>query len=379
MKKKIIIIFLITVIILLGGIGYRKFKQRKSSQEKKGEEIFPVETTSARKGTIQKTISLTGDVSPENEVTVFSEVTGTLKKIYVEEGDRVRKGELLIKIDDKNIRLQLQASQEALHQTEVNLANTEKNYVRMKNLFKEDVITPYEMDQIQARKDVALAQVKQLKAQANLAKERLSRCKIYSPINGIVAKRFLDAGELITASSMMKNAPLLLIQNLKTVKIKVSAGERELGKIKKGQEVRIKVDAYPDRIFAGKVSEIGSFVEPTSRTVEIEIKVKNTDYFLKSGMFVRVEIITQEKKNSLLIPNETIFGGSSRVYSAVEQARPLQKIFIVKNNKAYIREVKTGLKDAEKTEILEGLQEGDLVVTAGAQRLKNGVRVKITK
>ena len=364
--KKIIILFLLAV-ILLGAIGYRKFKQGKIAKEKQGnaEEIFPVETTSVKRGTIRKVISLSGDVFPENEVTLFSKVTGTVEKIYVEEGDRVKKGKLLVKVDDKDIQLQLQSSAEALQQVEVNLANIKKNYIRMKNLFKEEVITPYEMDQIQARKEAAEAQVKQLKANVNLVKERLSDCKIYSPITGIVTKRFLDPGELITGSSMMKNDPLLLLQNLKTVKVKVAVGERELGKIKKGQRVILKVDTYPDKVFSGKVSKIGSFVEPLSRTVEIEIKVKNSDYLLKSGMFVRAEIITQEKKDVLLIPNDIVSEEGER-----------KTVFIVNNNRAYIKEVETGLKDAKKTEIIEGLREGDLVVTVGAQRLKNGAKVQ---
>jgi len=366
--KKIII--LVLIIILLGGIGFRKFKQRGVVKEKEGnaEEIFPVEISSVKRGRIQKIISLSGDVSPESEVTLFSKVTGTVEKIYVEEGNRVKKGKLLVKIDEQDIQLELQANQEALRQAEIALSNAEKNYLRMKNLFKEEVITPYEMDQIQARKDSAGAQVKQLQARVNLAREKLSDCRIYSPINGIVAQRFLDAGELITGSSMMKNDPLLLIQNLKTVKIKVAAGEKELGDIKKGQKVKIKVDAYPEKIFSGKVSKIGSFIEPLSRSAEIEIKVKNLNYLLKAGMFARAEIITTEKKDVLLIPNDVI----------VKKEKG-EMVFIVEKNKAYFRAVKTGLKDAEKTEIVAGLKEGDLVVTAGAQRLRNGVKVKIVK
>ena len=364
MKK---IIILVLAIILLGGLGYRKFKQRGAVKEKEGnaEEIFPVEISSVKRGKIQKTVSLSGDVFPVTEVTLFYKVTGTVKKIYVEEGDRVKKDKLLIKIDDKNIQLQLQASQEALRQAEVNLANTEKNWTRMKNLFKEEVITPYEMDQIQTKKDATEAQVKQLKAKLNLAREKLSDCKIYSPITGIVTKRFLDAGELITASSMMKNDPILLIQDLSTVKIKVAVGEKELGEIKRGQKVKIKVDAYSDRIFTGKVLKIGSFVEPSSRTTEIEIKVKNSDYLLKSGMFVRAEIITKEKKDVLLIPDEALLEDGDK-----------ETVFVVDNNRAYIKEVETGLKDSEKTEILEGLKEWEQVVITGAYRLKNGVRIK---
>ncbi|HCG77230.1 MAG: hypothetical protein COZ37_06835 [bacterium (Candidatus Ratteibacteria) CG_4_10_14_3_um_filter_41_18] len=369
MKKKIIILCLV-VIILLGGIGYRKFKQRGVVKEKEGnaEEIFPVEICPVERGIIQKVISLSGDVFPESEVTLFSKVTGTVEKIYVEEGDRVKKGKFLVKIDDRNLQLQLRSAEESLKQTEINLANIKKNYTRMENLFKEEVITPYEMDQIQAKKEAAEAQREHLKAQVDLVKENLSDCKIYSPLNGIINRRFLDPGELITASSMAKNDPLLLIQDLSIVKVKVAVGEKELGEIKRGQEVKIRVDAYPERIFSGKVSKIGSFIEPLSRTAEVEIKVNNPNYLLKSGMFARAEIVTAEKKDVLLIPNDVISEkGEEKI------------VFIIDNNTAYIREVKTGLKDWEKTEIVGGLQESDLVVTAGAQRLKNGVKVKIIR
>ena len=361
-QQKIVVPFL--VVILLGAIGYRKFKQSRVVKEKKAEEIFLVETTLVRKGKIKKTIFLSGDVSPESEVTLFSKITGTVEKIYVEEGDRVKKGKLLIKIDDKDIQLEVRSSQKLLYQTEVNLANIKKNYERMKNLFREEVITPYEMDEISAKKEAAEAQVEQLKAQVDLVKEKLSACKIHSPLNGIVVKRFLDEGELITASSMMKNEPLLLIQDLSMVKVKVAAGEKGLREIKKGQRAIVKVDTYPDKVFSGKVSKIGSFIEPLSRTAKVEIRVENFNYLLKGGMFARAEIIIQEKMDALLIPDEALLKDGDK-----------KKVFVVDNNRAHIRDVKTGLKDSEKTEILEGLTEGEVVVITGSHRLKDGAKI----
>ena len=366
MKKIGLVVIGLVLILGIGLRVYQKVKGKVFEEEK--EEVFLVKTGLVEKGKIEKTLSLSGDIAPFSEITIFSKVAGTVEKIYVDIGDRVKKCQVLVRIDDKEIRLQLISIKESLRQAEVNLTNIEKNYERMRELFSQEVITPQEMDNITAQKEAAFARVEQLKAQVDLVKEKLADTIISSPMNGIVIQRFIDPGELTTDASMAKNAPLLTINNLDSVKVKVAVGEKDLGEIKVGQLVRVKVDAFPARTFSCKINKIAPLVDPLSRTTELEIKVNNRDYLLKKGMFARVEIIVQKKDDALLIPSEALFAKQDK-----------EAVFVIRDNQAYLQQVETGLKNPEKVEIAKGLSEGEEVVTVGLQRLKDGVKVKVVR
>ncbi len=364
MKKIGLVVIGLVLILGISLRVYQKIKGKVFEEEK--EEVFLVKTGLVEKGKIEKTLFLTGDIAPFSEVTIFSKIAGTVEEIHLDIGDRVKKGQVLVKIDDKEIRLQLISIKESLRQAEVNLANIEKNYERMEKLFSQEVITSQEMDNITAQKEAASARAEQLKAQVDLVKEKLADTIISSPMNGIVIQRFIDPGELTTDASMAKNAPLLAINNLDSVKVKVAVGEKELREVKIGQLVRVKIDAYPNKTFSGKINKIAPLVDPLSRTTELEIKVNNRDYLLKKGMFARVEIIVQKKDDALLIPSEALLEEGDK-----------KTVFVVDNNRVYTRELKIGLEDSEKIEILGGLTEGEQVIIIGTHRLKDGSKVKV--
>ncbi len=369
--RKIVILFL--VILFTGGIGYQIY-QIIGSKKIRGEKVeevaaVPVKTEKIKLGTVEEKLSLTGNITPQSQVTVYSEVAGEIERLVVDVGDKVKKGDLIAQIECEKIRFQVEQMKVNLKAAKVNLANTEKEYGRIKRLYydvEEPAVSRQRMDNITAAKEVAEAQVESLEAGLALAKAQLSDYKIYVPIKGIIAKKFIDEGEMIIASMMMKSAPIVTIVNMDTVKIMVNVTEKNITQVKIGQKARVKVDAYPDKIFIGKVSNISPVLDPSSKTAPVEIKILNPDHLLKPGMFARVNIVVEKRKNALLVPIKAVLNENNRKF-----------VFVANGSIARKKEVKTGIYQKDSVEIMEGLNIGENVIIEGNYGLKDGAKVLI--
>ncbi len=187
--------------------------------------------------------------------------------------------------------------------------------------------------------------------------------KITSPISGTVAMLFLDKGAMIAPQ-----IPIAMIANISKVKVEIQVVEKEFTKIKKGQFAKIKVDAYPNKIFTGKLTEFSPAVNPLSKTAKCEILVNNPQHLLKPGMFARVELVVDEHKDILIVPNKTVL-----------QRKDKEIVFVSIENIAKIKEVKTGFKDENYTEIINGLELGESIVVLGNYELKDSSKIVSNK
>ncbi|MBL7081469.1 MAG: efflux RND transporter periplasmic adaptor subunit [Candidatus Omnitrophica bacterium] len=184
---------------------------------------------------------------------------------------------------------------------------------------------------------------------------------VESPIDGIVGRIYVDVG-----TRVLPQTPIGLVVNMDVVKVRVDVVERDLPKIRKGQVARVLVDAYSDEIFEGTVERVSPVVDLISRTALVEIKILNYDRRLKPGMFARIKILIREKEDVLIIPKDAILKEDSSNY-----------VFVVKDNKAHRQKIETGLHENSKFEVINGLKEGEFVVTMGNTRLKKGDMVEI--
>ena len=184
-----------------------------------------------------------------------------------------------------------------------------------------------------------------------------------SLLAGIVGRVYVDLGAKVTPQT-----PIALIVDIDKVKVKVDVTERDLPKIKIGQEARIKIDAYPDRVFTGKVEKISPVVDLASRTAPIEILIPNRKYLLKPGMFARTTIITKEKKNTLIIPRDALMKEGN-----------LHFVFVVEDNQALKKVVTTGANQDDLVEIKGNLISGEAVIVMGKTRVRDGTLVRIIK
>ncbi len=186
---------------------------------------------------------------------------------------------------------------------------------------------------------------------------------IDSLLAGIVGRVYVDLGTKVTPQT-----PVALIVDMDRVKVKVDVIERELPKIKIGQEAQVRVDAYPEKVFTGKVWKISPVVDLESRTAPLEILISNPNHLLKPGMFVRVEIITKESKNTFVIPRDALIKEGDSTF-----------VFVVKDNQALKKEVTTGMGQENLVEIKDELVPGEEVIVMGKTRVKDGIKVRVIR
>ncbi len=192
--------------------------------------------------------------------------------------------------------------------------------------------------------------------------------EVISPISGLVAKVFLDNGAVVVPPTMSTTmgTPIARIVNMEKAKLIVNVGDRDYPLVKPGQIAEVIADAYPDRLFIGKVSSISPIINPYTKTASVEIIIPNEKLLLRSGMFAEVKIITEEREG-IVIGSDYILntGGNSYVY-------------VIHNNIAEKRIIRTGIVEENRVEVLDGLKEGEVVVTVGAEMLTDGTMVEIT-
>ena len=185
---------------------------------------------------------------------------------------------------------------------------------------------------------------------------------VLSPISGIVGRVHPDKGETVSPT-----VPIAEVVNMDKVRVRINVVERDLPKFKENQICNLKVDAYPEEIFEGKVVIVSPLVDLSSRTALVELEIPNQDYRLKPGMFARIWIIVKERLSVLCIPRDAILREDSSRFAMV----------VDKNNKIHKRKIDLGIEEDTKFEVTEGLKENELVVTLGKERLKTGDIVKI--
>ena len=238
------------------------------------------------------------------------------------------------------------------------------------NLYQEGIVPQQQFDQIDTKSsmgkvmiDLRKAQV--LRAEQNLAmaRQRLQDSTIVSPLSGLVVGKFVNEGEFITT---MPPNPLVWIMNIDKVKIEVYIPEVHLPEVRIGDSVEIKVDAYPTELFHGKISTINPMIDPMNRTFKVKILISNKDYRLNSGMFARVKILPNIQQNAIVVP-----------IRAVTEREKSQVAFVVENKRATMKVVQTGINDNTYIQILEGLQEGEIVIVEGHYGIEDGANVKI--
>ncbi|MGC8976321.1 MAG: efflux RND transporter periplasmic adaptor subunit [Candidatus Ratteibacteria bacterium] len=365
MKKIIWILIIILIILAVFNQFNRKKKEKKIGV--KTETEIPVEVAKVSEVILKDEIECIGEIEPYQKVVVYSEVTGKVEKINVKEGDYVEKGDFIAQIDYKKRKIDYENIENQIKAMESNLENIKKDYERFKKLYKEGVVSEKKLDDIKTSYDVVSHQLESLKKQFELAKIRINETFIYSPISGFIAEKYIDEGELITESSMMRSTPIVSIVDISKVKVKLPVPSEDIGKVKKGQTVLIKLDAYPEKKFYGNVSKIYPVADEKTRTVDVEVIVENKGFLIKPGMYCKGIIITGEKK-VLAVPLDAVMKlpASGNYYC-----------FRIKNNTAEKVNIKVGRIKEDFIEVKEGLNKDDIVAITSQGILDTGKKVKI--
>jgi hydrophobe/amphiphile efflux-1 (HAE1) family protein/RND family efflux transporter MFP subunit len=316
-----------------------------------GESSVPVKITEVGRTDMKRSLSLTGDIEPWKEVNVVPSISGKVTKIYVQEGDKVKKDQLLAELDTEEARLQLEQAKAGLEVAEANYVDAKRNKKRMDKLLKENAISEQQHEKVRLAFEGAQAQLKQAKEALNLIQYYLDVSLMKAPFSGIITGKYINEGETINPM-MPGGGGVVTLMDISKVKIRVNITQKDFRDIKKGLKALIKVDTFPDQIFDGKISIINPSIDLLTRSFEVKIEAQNPNLKLMAGMFARIEIVVEEKDDVVVVPTDAILKEDGSNY-----------VFVVENNRAIKRMIGLGLREREQVEVKFGLLENEKIVT----------------
>ena len=302
MKRVIFWLFLVAIVGLVGYRGWVAYQRSQIEEVEVKEEIPPVQIQVVKTSPLTESLNLTGDVIGIEEIDVFPKVSGKLVEMKVREGSRVKRDEVLAIID----------------------------------------------------RDVEGV--------------RFERAEVTSPVDGIVGIVYMDKGARVNPPdpSPSMGTALVRIVNMDTVKVVVNVIERDLSKIKEGKQARVRVDAYPDKVFNGRVALVSPTVSHMTRTAAVEITIPNPRHQLRPGMFAEAEIVIRKTEDAIMIP----------AYAVLEKS-DTRKVLTVVGGKATPKLIELGVDQGDLVEVKSGLEVGDTLVVAGHHRISSGDPVRI--
>ena len=403
-----------TIYYLLGGVALLIILLvvlKKSGTIGNNEEGKEVETVIAKEATLTETVSATGKVQPEVEVKISSEVSGEIIELPIKEGQAIKKGDLLVRINPDLYQssvsrsvASMSTSKAGLSQAEAQLKEAKANYDRNKRLFEKGVISKSEWDRIvsayevaQAGKQSAYYNVQSAGASVTEARDNLNRTTIYAPVDGTISKLDAELGERVVGTQQMAGTEILRVANLNNMEVEVDVNENDIVKIEIGDPANIEVDAYLKKQFKGIVTSISNSAASDATTAnqvtnfKVKVRILPESYAdmtkgkpanyspFRPGMTATVDIITESKSDILTVPISAVVvrtdttATKKDVLKELEQkekekktgvtAEKIECVFVKVGDKAVLRPVTTGIQDDTNIEIVKGLKKGDEVIT----------------
>lgn len=351
MNKRIITIAIVAV--LLVGLTIMKLLSNKAAAEKKiyihdSEAAVLVDATAPQMHTFESAFTYLGIFEPIRQNTIGSDAQGKIVRLSVEEGDAVSQGQVLAKVDDEMLQLQLENA-------EISIEEKDSDNKRYSNLSKDNAVPEMQVEKIRLGLRSAEVQKKQLQKQ-------LRSTNISAPFAGVITKKMVDLGSVIGGGS-----PLFEITDISSLKLTVSVPERDILKFKLGQTVSVRADIYGGRSFDGKVVNIGVQADRT-HNFKIQITVKNASRELLAGMYGSVNLQNTSSVRALAIPRKALVGSSKN-----------PQVYVIRNGKAILTAFNAGTSDGEFIEVISGISKSDRIVVKGQVNLQNKSNVKTSK
>ena len=334
----------------------------------KKEEKVSFDTAKVVKQNIQTTITATGTIEPVTSVTVGTQVSGIVSKLYVDYNSVVKKGQVIAELDKTNLISELNTARANLASAQSTATYELANYNRYKTLYEKGLVSADEYESAQLSYQKAKEQVNTSRESVQKAQTNLGYATITSPIDGVVLSKAVEEGQTVAASF---NTPELftIARDLTDMRVIADIDEADIGGVKEGQRVTFTVDAFPDDSFVGEVTQVRQQATTESNVVtyEVVISARNNDLKLKPGLTANVTIFTMEKNDVLavpskalrFIPNEALLKKDQKI----EDVEAKTKLWTLEGNTFKAHAVETGTTNGMLTEILSGIKEGTEVLT----------------
>lgn len=381
---------LILILLLLAAVGvavyFIFFSENKNS-------VVMVSAQPATMGSIANVVTATGTIEPIQQVEVGTQVSGEVKKVYVDYNSQVKAGQLIAELDKTNLKVSVSEAQISYEKALNELNYIKKNYERQKSLYADKLISEADFDEISYKYNNAKSSLTQSKASLDKAKTNLGYADIYSPVDGVVLSKSIEEGQTVAASF---NTPTLftIAQDLTKMQVEADIDEADIGQIKVGQRVTFTVDAFQNDVFNGKVVQVRLDPKVTSNVVTytVIIEADNPDLKLMPGLTATVSIYTLEISNVLTIPESALnykidFELLEKYYAqnGVKMERPEMPkdsasfkkrskgekpdkrgnfVWVISDKKLERKPVTIGESDEINYQVVSGLSENDSVVTS---------------
>lgn len=423
-RHRVLLVLIGLGIVVAVLVGYRIRQQQAAAIPRRQAEVV-VGVTRPIKKDLDLKLAYTADVVPARQVAIFSKVSGYIRRLSAERGDFVREGQLLVEIDAQELVGAVEQARAALGTAEANLKvaesnreaaranalnqeanvararavaeNDARNAARLADLHGRGLISAMDRDNARttaessrallqaadaqvavARSQIATQESQVVLARANVERERatlriaqtnLDNTRILAPFSGFVSARNLDAGASVSsqaAGTSSSSVGILILQDLAVVRVQLEVQERHIALVRIGSHARVLVDAYPGRVFEAKATRLVHALDPRSRTLGVEMEVRNPGYLLKPGMYARVELVIDHHPGALLVPSEALIGEGADA-----------RVLVVANGVVARRPVATGVMDGTLVEITKGLTGDETVVVEGKEIVREGQKVRV--
>ena len=369
------------ILVLAGLVVFRLSSIGAKGDTRQGR-VITVGTTLPIRGDLDVRLSYTADIQPNQQVNLFSRVDGYIAKIHVDKGDFVKANQLLVEIDHTDYvhavnraKANLAAAQAEVMRQDANIRNATLTLDRMRALIKDQFVSQQDLDTAQVNYDIAVAQLESLRAQVKQmevalqqAETNLAYSYIRAPFGGYIAERNLDPGASVTgstASTSTVSRGILTLHEVQVVRTLIEVVEKDIPLVAIGQVAEVRAEAYPDRVFIGKVTRVVQALNRATRTMTVEVDLPNTDHALKGGMFARVEVVVGTHPDAIQIPID-----------ALTRLEDLQYVYVVRDGKAYQVPVEIGSRTENRIEITKGLTGTEPVIVSGKDLVSDGTPVQ---
>ena len=334
----------------------------------KKEEKITFDTAAVAPANIMNSITATGTIEPVTSVTVGTQVSGIVSKLFVDYNSVVKKGQVIAELDKTNLMSQLNTAKTQLATAQSQLNYQTANYKRYKTLFEKGLVAADDFDNAKLSYTQAKEQVASAKEEVQRAQTNLGYATITSPIDGVVLSKSVEEGQTVAASFSTPEL-FTIAQDLTNMQVVADVDEADIGDVKEGERVTFTVDAYPDDTFEGEVKQVRQEATTTNNVVtyEVVISAPNADLKLKPGLTANVTIYTAERKGVLSVPSKALrFTPQKETVGKmkiVDVANAKNKVWTIEGNSIVAHKVNIGMTDGTNTQIVGGIAEGTKIVT----------------
>lgn len=334
----------------------------------KKEETITFDTAAVAPANIMNSITATGTIEPVTSVTVGTQVSGIVSKLFVDYNSVVKKGQVIAELDKTNLMSQLNTAKTQLATAQSQLNYQTANYKRYKTLFEKGLVAADDFDNAKLSYTQAKEQVASAKEEVQRAQTNLGYATITSPIDGVVLSKSVEEGQTVAASFSTPEL-FTIAQDLTNMQVVADVDEADIGDVKEGERVSFTVDAYPDDTFEGEVKQVRQEATTTNNVVtyEVVISAPNADLKLKPGLTANVTIYTAERKGVLSVPSKALrFTPQKETVGKmkiVDVANAKNKVWTIEGNSIVAHKVNIGMTDGTNTQIVGGIAEGTKVIT----------------